>query len=277
MGIILLDDDFYNEEVSNKYIKDLLDFIENHLELDVSVFHPFCNVGKTWACQNMLATIQLKIQKTGKLEIFDNNLITPINDLLYNDLSFSSDFIGQINYLLKNFDDVIIPVVESKHKLDIKLPSKNVYIINHIYKETNSNIAYFILNNIFVTNVKKPHIDSPLSNFDLCNQYYDLQKTLIKEGKDTLKIYSEIAKEVANRNCYTYNPNVSKKNTCKSKNKKKNKREIYDFDNKLYISTDFESGCFEFYNSRGKHQGEYSYTNNKISSPDTSGKHDIIV
>ena len=104
-----------------------------------------------------------------------------------------------------------------------------------------------------------------------------MQKQLVKKGKDKLEVYSEVAKEVANRNTFIFNKNVSDKNKNKGANKKKNKREIYDLDNKIYISTDFESGCFEYYNSKGKQQGERSYTDEKLSPPDKTGGHDIKI
>ena len=275
MAIILFDEDFYEDGDEDGYISNLILFIEKYFDLEVSVFHPFCNVGNGWAQQNMLAAIQLKLQKIGKLEIFDSNVIMPVNDSNYKCLNFSSEFIGQINYLIALYDDIIIPVTQSKHTLGIKSPNPHVYIVNHIYEELNSNIAYFIINNIYIHNILKPNINSPLPNKKLCDKYYDCQKKLIKEGKDKLDVYSEVAKEVANRNTYIFNKDVSNKNRNKGNNKRKNKREIYNSTNKIYISTDFESGCFEYYNSKGKHQGERSYTDEQLSPPDKTGRHDI--
>ena len=272
MAILLLDEDFYKEGDINNYIDSLIYFIEKYFDLDVSVFHPFCNIGNGWAQQNMLATIQLKLQKAGKLEIFDSNFVVNENDPKFSRLGFSPKFIGEINYLMNLYGDIIIPVTQTKHNLDIKSLCPHVYIINHIYEELNSNISYFITKNMYVHNILVPNINSPLPNSELCKKYYDRQKKLIKDGKDKLNVYSEVAKEVANRNMYIYNKNVSNKNKGK-----KSKREIYDMNNKLYISTDFESGCFELYNSKGKHQGEISYTNDQLSSPDKTGKHDIDV
>lgn len=277
MAIILVDEDFYKDGDMNEYINDLIHFIDKYFDIEVSVFHPFCNIGNSWAQQNMLATIQLKFQKTGKLEIFDSNMIRPVNDSSYNCLGFSPEFIGQINYLINLYDDIIIPVTQTKHELEIKSPSPHVYIINHIYKELCSNIAYFITNNMFIHNILKPNINSPLPNRELCKKYYDYQKELIKKGKDKLDTYSEVAKEVANRNTFIFNKKISDKNKSKTNNSKKNKREIYDSNNKIYISTDFESGCFEYYNSKGKHQGERSYTDEQLSPPDKTGGHDINV
>lgn len=277
MAIILLDEDFYKEGDIDGYISNLIYFVKKYFDLDVSVFHPFCNVGNSWAQQNMLATIQLKLQKIGKLEIFDSNMIIPVNDSSYDCLSFSPEFIGQINFLLKQYDNIIIPVTQTKHESEIKSPKPHVYIINHIYKELNSNIAYFIINNLYIHNVLRPNINSPLPNSGLCEKYYDYQKELIKKGKDKLDVYSDVAKEVANRNTFILNKQVSNKNKNKGNNQNKNRREIYDSDKKIYISTDFESGCFEYYNSKGKHQGERSYTDEPLSPPDKTGRHDIKV
>lgn len=276
-AIILLDEDFYNGSDTKEYIDELILFIDQYLDLDLSAFYPFCNIGNSWAKQNILASIQLKFQKKDKLEIFDKETTTPSFISTYSYLDFTPEFIGEIDFLLSKYDDVIIPVVQRKHKFNIKKPQNHVYIINHIYEEIDSNLAYFILNNIYVKNILRPNIDSPLPNKELCKDYYDLQKRRIETGDDKLQIYSSIAKEVASRNTYIFNKEVSQKNKNKSKNYKKNKREIYDINGKIYISTDFESGCFEFYNSKGKHQGEFSYTNNSLSPPDETGRHDIIV
>lgn len=272
MAIILFDDDFYEENNFDGYINELISFIEKYFDLDVSVFHPFCNIGNSWSKQNMLAVIQLKLQKLGKLEIFDKNLICPMNDTTYSCLEFSPEFIGEINYLLSNFNDVIIPVTLKKHKLKIKTPHKHIYIINNIYEEVDSNIAFFINNDMFITNILLPTRNSPLPNQNICKKYYNTQNKLIKEGQDKFDVFSTIAKEVAYRNNYTYNKLISLKNKTKEK-----RRDIYDYNKEQYLSTDFETGCFEVYNSRGKHQGEYSYTNKQISPPDKTGKHDIDI
>lgn len=274
-AIILLDEDFYNYGDTKEYIDELTLFLEQFWDLDLSAFHPFCNIGNNWAQKNMLASIQLKFQKLNRLEIFDKEIVVPSSNLIYNCLEFSSDFIGEINFLLSKYDDIIIPVVQGKHKFNIKKPQDHVYIINHIYEEVNSNFSHFILNNIYIKNIIHPNIASPLPNKKLCKNYYIVQKRLIENGSDKFQTYSSIAREVANRNTYSFNKIVSQKNTNKNKNHKKNKREIYDNDGKIYISTDFESGCFEFYNSRGKHQGERSYTNDIISNRDETGWHDI--
>ena len=277
MAIILLDDDFYENGDTNNYVNNLISFVDKYFDLEVSVFHPFCNVGNSWAQQNMLATIQLKLLKIGKLEIFDSNMITPSENSSYNGLGFSPEFIGKINFLLNHYNDIIIPVTQTKHDMEIKSPCIHVYIINHIYEELQSNIAYFITQNMFISNIIKPSINSPLPYKDLCKNYYNLQKDLINKGHDKLEVFSDVAKEVANRNTYIINKKISNKNKNKSNNSKKSKREIYDSDNKMYISTDFESGCFEYYNSKGKHQGELSYTGTKLSYRDETGNHDINV
>ena len=62
-----------------------------------------------------------------------------------------------------------------------------------------------------------------------------------------------------------------------TKNRKGCRRDIYSYLQKIYISVDFESGCFEVYNQRGKHLGEYSYTGEKLHDADKSGKLDIIL
>lgn len=276
MSIILLDNDFYEEILEDDYINKLVNFIDHFFDLDVSVFHPFCNVGNSWSKQNMLAVIQLKLQKIGKIELLDAELITPIENISYNSLNFSSDFIGEITYLLDKYINVIIPVTPNKHKCDVKKIGEHVYIVNHVLQELDSNISFFIRNNLFMQNIINPSLNNPLPNKEICEEYFLLQREMITSGYDTLNTYSKIAKEVAMRNRYIYNRNVSVKN--KSKNSIKSKRrEIYDYNKKQYVSTDFESGCFEVYNKNGIHQGESSYIGDLISPADNTGSHNIIV
>lgn len=277
MAFILLDNDFYEEIEDDGYIDKLINFIEYFFNLDISIFFPSYSTEYSWAEQNMLAVIRRKILKTGKYEILDSSLVTPSTDSSYDQLHFSEEFIGQINYLLENNNDVVIPVVPNKHKLNIKLPKDNVFIINHIYCELESNISHFIQNEIFMQNIQSPTLSAPLPNKELCKDYYTVQKNMIAERNDKYGTYSKVAKEVAGRNKYIYNKAISLKNKPKSKKADRKKREIYNFNKKQYISTDFESGCFETYNSSGKHQGEFSYINDRISPPDKTGKHDIII
>ena len=238
--------------------------------INVVAFHPYCSVGNSWAKNNMMSVIQLKLQKTGKLVLCDRNLIDPVEEPCYEALGFSKEFIGEINFLLKKYGQVIIPTPLSKHNLDEKTPDNNVYIVNHIYKELNSNIGLFIREKLFMKGLETPTCISPLPNREICKEYLTLQSSEISEGKDKKGTYSKVTKEVAARNGYKYNKIVSNKN--RSAN---HKREIYDFNKAIYLSTDFESGCFEVYDAHGKHLGEYSYVNKQISRSDKSGKHNI--
>ena len=152
-------------------------------------------------------------------------------------------------------------------------PFEHVYLINHIKKELDSNIALFIINRLFMTNIIEPTTDSPLPNTDLCNEYKGLQDELIqgKSVSERIPIFLQVGKEVLHRNTYKHNENLSAINTTDRKI-----RDIYQkHDSSIYGSIDSESGSIEICDHNGHHIDEYGFDNKKHNKHDSTGKHDI--
>lgn len=279
MAKILLDESFYYRNNADNYIYQIIDFISTYFEDDIALFHPYCNTGNLWMLQNEIATIEKKIIKTGKYYICDENLIEPIEFL--NDISkleYKPEFMGKINYIKENFDNVILFTSPEKHRLNIKRPCEHVYIVNHIMNETNSNIAFFIINDLFMfNNIVEPNLESPLPNINLCKEYYNYltEQCKDKDKSSRTPLYLEIGSEVLQRNKYEYDSRATGLN--------KNSgviRNIYSFgtsNNTIYASIDVENGAIEICNYRGKHQDEYTYNNTPQNKRDKTGKHDIKV
>lgn len=270
-GIILLDDDFFGRINDNNYLKTLIDFLIKYFDLDIAFFQskdtPYLNY------RNDLNVIKMNLLRFNKLKLFDLDLSLNEEDINLDNKIFSKDFSSKIYHLLNEYDNIIIPLVKNKHNYDIKKLGSRIHIINHFLREVDSNIAYFISNDLFTCGIITPTVDSYLPNTELCSEYLDVQNELITLGADKINTYSVVAKEVAMRNKYKLDKRLTKLNRIKSDCK----REIYCAQNNIFISVDFESGCFEIYNRRGKHKGEISYVNKIISKSDKTGRHDLTM
>lgn len=277
MAKILLDEFFYQRDNVDVYIYDVINFISQYFGVDIALFHPYCNMGNLWMLQNEIAAIERKIIKTGKYYICDTNLVQPNNNIKLTKLGYTPEFIGKINFIINNFDDVIIFNAPEKHSFHDNQPFEHVYIINHITKETDSNIARFIVNGLFMTNINSPCLSSPLPNTDLCKDYLGvLREKCEGEAQNTcIPFYINIGTEVVKRNKYVYSARVTNLNNnsgairnifCNSEN-----------GDSVYASIDIENGAIEINNHRGKHQDEYTYNNIPQNKQDKTGKHDIKV
>lgn len=274
MAKLLLDEMFFERDNSDNYIDKLINFICDYFEDDVVFFHPYCNTGNLWMLKNEIAIIERKIMKKGKMYICDLNEIKNYT-IEENKLSnnYSDDFIKKLKYIRNIFNDVIIFNAPENHHIKEINPYEHVYLVNHIKKEINSNIAFFIINKLFMFNITEPTLNSPLPNTELCDEYKDLQDKLI-QGEDVfnrIPIYLQIGKEVLQRNTYVHNKILSSINTTKEKI-----RDIYQkSDSSLYGSIDIESGSIEICNHNGKHVDEFGYDNQKHNKHDSIGKHNI--
>lgn len=233
---------------------------------------------------------QYRIDETRKRNIahrllvgldYDNN-VNNVNDSL--PYSLPTDFISSTNNDLNNHFRCLLRYVldnrDDNYLILLSLPNHEnrindfdyIFFIRHISGEINSKITDLIKNHEFIKdNLPEPTLSDPLPNADLCDHFYDLQQEMRKHDTD-MSVFFRITKEVAFRNNYKYDRIVSNKN-----DNDDHKREIYTFNKRQFISADFESGCFELHNSRGKHKGEYSYEGKQISPPDESGRHDIKI
>ena len=105
--------------------------------------------------------------------------------------------------------------------------------------------------------------------------FYDEQERKKNFGSGSKEaIIRNIAEKIAIRNFYTFNPAISSNN----QRIKKSFRQIFEAGagkQKIYLSTDFESGAFEVCDYRGYHLGEYLFSGKNEKGIDRS--HDIIL
>jgi len=98
---------------------------------------------------------------------------------------------------------------------------------------------------------------------------------------DRIALIKIIAHKVANRNFYNYNEELSNYNDLHNHNSKTTPYQIFEAGygrDRIYLSTDFETGAFEICDYRGNHKGEYFFNGNlNPNSKDTSGGHDIVL
>lgn len=277
MAIILLDEIFYKEEIYciyKEYFEKLLNFISTYFQLDIAVFVPDSNVSEAWSSNNIIGEIIRKIQFTGQFKVFDSNVIESFEDANFNQLEFSNFFIGEINILHEHYENVIIPLSPCKHKKELKQISDYVFMVNHIYKELDSNISNWISDNMYMKNITEPSLENPLPNIELCHEYKSVQDELIR-GQDIssrIPIFLKVGGEVLRRNTYVFDDELSSINTTRNKI-----REIYKSNgqNVVHGSIDIESGSIEICDYRGNHEDEYGFDNQSHDKHDSTGRHDI--
>ena len=83
--------------------------------------------------------------------------------------------------------------------------------------------------------------------------------------EDRMSLIKKIGSEVATRNGYYYNRQLSSLNS----QKQQSVRHIYSRAGTYitFLSLDFESGGFEVFNHLGEHLGQYSFTGERVKSP----------
>lgn len=203
-----------------------------------------------------------------EVESYDYKL--PINFNITNDHAIDECFSNILFYMKSNQEECLIFLSLENQK--VKMFDDGLCWVRHISGEINSKITKLIVNRIFLKNgLDIPTLKNPIPFVDLCDHFYDLQNELIGQD-DRLNIFEKITAEVALRNLYEFDENVTKKN-----NNNTHKRKIYTYKKKHYLSADFETGCFELCDYKGIHQGEISYTGNQLSPRDKTHSHDIFV
>lgn len=274
MAKLLLDEIFFVRDNGDNYIDEVIDFISKYFIDDIVFFHPYCNPGNLWMLKNEIASIEKRVMKKGKVYLCDLNLIENLDIQDYNfTKKYCDTFVKKIKYICDAFDDVIIFNAPENHSMKEIQPFEHIYLINHIKTELDSNIALFIINRLFMTNIIEPITDSPLPNIDLCDEYKGLQDELIqgKNISERIPIFLQVGKEVLHRNTYRHNENLSAINTTDRKI-----RDIYQTnDFSIYGSIDIESGSIEICDHNGHHIDEYGFDNEKHNKYDSTGKHDI--
>jgi len=291
---ILLDPLLYwyrkeDDVISNfEYLKHVTLVIEKYFDIKYFSSTYLINVLKTL---NREPFGQYKVDKSDKRMVmqrlltrldYENNITEDDVKGLYSfpsDFSFSENvelnnsFLYVLDYALSNRMDCLFLLALQNQECEMELVNQ-LFIVKHISGEINSKLTELIVNNEFIKNQTfiLPTINNPLPNKEICNYFYCLQCSMVRKGNSRLSVFLEITKEVALRNGYTFDRDITNKN-----NSDKHKRKIYNYNKSHYISADFETGCFELCDKKGRHHGEFSYVGDQIGQADTSGSHDIVV
>lgn len=187
------------------------------------------------------------------------------------DSIINDSFATILTSILENQVECILLLSLPNHQCDLN-NYPNLFVVRHISGEINSKITELIKNREYLKeNIVTPTLKSPLPFYDLCDNFQNLQNQM-KKKDDDISVFVKITKEVAFRNLYTFDDIVTNKN-----NSNKHKRKIYTYNKNHYISADFETGCFELCDHRGRHQKEISYIGKELSPRDEKGWHDIEV
>lgn len=88
----------------------------------------------------------------------------------------------------------------------------------------------------------------------------------VKHAPDRVNAYESAGEQVAEKNGWKPNSSLSKKNR---------HRDIYTNKKGEHFSVDTETGSFETYNKKGKHQGEINFEGERIDPKDKGTKHDL--
>lgn len=187
--------------------------------------------------------------------------------------TLNEHFMYVLNYIKLHNINCLLMMSLPNQKNEISDFPKSIHVVNHISGEIDSKLTELLLDDNYINQeqILIPNLSCPLPYFELCDHFYYLQKDMQKRDDD-LSVFLRITKEVALRNRYVLDKIITNKN-----NSKKHKRKIYSYNKNHYISADFETGCFELCDNKGKHKGEISYIGEQLSPPDKTGGHDIKV
>lgn len=275
---ILFDDILYQHIVEqSKYFNALIDIISSYFDAQIVCFIPFGEKQRTNSLAMGLQNINKKIHKTQKQEKYDLNEVSDVADDELEKLGFSKNFIGKIYYLKEHNPDDIIIVPLAYNKLNRILYTKKtgiyLFYIGNYDEEIESNIANWIACNNII-HIEEPNYNNMFPAKDLCNGYNKWRSEILQPAYsgDKISDFTKIGYEVAIRNHYIYDAQLTALNKKKAKRDKKGyppKRQI--FVNQLkdvYLSTDFENGGFEVYNKNAVHQGQYRFNGDFEKDPD---------
>lgn len=276
-----------------KYLAEILNFIiekrkdgcDINLSFSKDQYYGLCNnSAHPWnqytqlTNKNELIQTYLKIMKLSPKVDDINEVDAAISENTMKEFSKSTyydDFCKHIGYFyINNIDNVIFygRLNEFEKIVYFKLNHKRISFCP-IYKITdsfNDSIRKILLSN------KKykctPTTDFPLPNVDICKEFIDVKKQMIKDGCDKIEVYIKIGSEVALRNNYYYDTFLTRINSnsgCIRHIFKSNSAPY------VYLSIDVRHGNFEVFDSNGYHIDEYTYTNQKQNKHDPTGRHNI--
>lgn len=277
---ILLDDNFYrNTLAQNEYFNKLIQAIKDYFDAKIIFFEPFYKKNISYNLSFMSQNINRKILETEKAEKCDLNNITTACDVFLENMSFNQLFIGKIKYIMNTYPDdiLIIPLVYNikNRELVFRNLEDCIFFIGNYDEEVKSNIANWIVNNDLI-HIPKSSFDNKFPAEKLCNGYNKWRSEILQPSYsgDKISDFTKIGLEVAIRNHYIYDAQLTALNKKKAKKDKKGrspKRQVFVNQSKdVYLSTDFENGGFEVYNKNAVHQGQYKFNGDFEKDPDNN-------
>lgn len=282
------DDDIFEIE----YFSEVIDFICRYLNANLVYSDEFysqiidntsnISSGDSLYCYNLRSQEFYKLLKNA---VYIPHKITS-NSILLDNIDFPKNtkyiFDSIFEYTKKNDEECIFFLDINNHNKCAIKQIDNVYLINHIYKETSSNIANFIeREDTCIKNINKPSLENYFPNHFLCNQYHNEMKKQVDglSSESKISIYIEFFREIAKRNGYTEDFDLEDKNKQKKNTKKDKKsnnhpgktssiRIIYSSINNtnIHICADVENGAIEVCDSSGTWKGAFSYTGECVTN-----------
>ena len=274
---ILLDDNFYrNTLAQNEYLDKLIQAIKDYFDATIIFFEPFYKRNISYNLSSMSQKINKKLLATEKVEKCDLNNVVNESDPFLESMSFTQLFIGKIKYIINTYpnDIIIIPLIYStrNRELIVKNVDDCIFFIGNYDEEVESNIANWIVNNHLI-HISDSCFENKFPAAKLCNGYNEWRSEILQPSYsgDKISDFTKIGFEVAIRNHYIYDSQLTALNKKKAKKDKKGrspKRQVFINQTRdTYLSTDFENGGFEVYNKNAVHQGQYKFNGDFEKEP----------
>lgn len=266
---ILFDDKLYNNIIEQSaYFNKLIDVISLYFNVTIACFIPFGEKQKSNSLAMGLQNINKRIHRTQLQQKYDLNDVEDVSDSELEQLGFKKSFIGKIYYIRKNNPDdiIIIPLAYNKSNRILRTRNTGAYLfyIGNYDEEVESNISQWISQNNII-HITEPNSNNKFPAKDLCNGYNKWRSEILQPNykRDKISDFTLIGLEVATRNNYTYDAQLTALNKRKAKRDKNGnppKRQVFrNKKNDIYLSVDFENGGFEVYDKNARHQGQYKF------------------
>lgn len=276
-----------------KFLSDILEYISNQKEEGCNIgllftqnqYYNLCNLySHPWnqytnlTNKNQITNTFAKIMsipfRTTNVENSEPAIPNHLLKHSSNTLNYT-DYCRQISYVYTNDVDFVVFYGRlNKYDSCVHYSLNNDIIsfvpICDISEHFNESIRKILLSNKKYQ--IKPTEQSPLPNTELSEKYIKIRNELIKMGLDKIDVYRKVGTEVALRNNYHYDSNLTSINSnsgCIRHIFKSN------YSPEIYLSIDVRHGNFEVCDSLGHHIDEFTYDNIPQKKHDSTGKHDI--
>ena len=265
---ILIDEKFYQTSIEQqKYLNDFLLVVENFFNAKLVMFEPFATSTKSYNRSSRFREVNHSILKTHKVDKYDAGLVSEAEDIALNNLGFTKAFVGKIKYILSISEDniVVIPYIKDRRHRELQQKQLNdkIFFIGNFDQEVDSNIKRWIQQDELIQ-ISVPSFNNKFPASVLCNGYNEWRSEILRSNSidDKIATLHKIGMEVAERNKYTYDSKLTALNKRKAKKRdgQSPKRQVFKSPKlDVYLSTDFENGGYEVYNSKPDHQGQYKF------------------